>query len=242
MIALDVDGVVLNLEQRIIELGEDLFARPMLRLNNRYRFADRYGLNELEIEQLWREFDQRGLLGQLKPYAGAIEAIQEMQSLGMPIAFVTGIGSNWQAARDANLRACGLRDFQLFCTGSAFEPKRPVLEAIGAHTGHDPAGILIGNGSNELTHTLGLALIEPGRPFFAPGRPPARGDARRCRWSAAHRRQARRSGAGPLVKRDGIAADYVERSGRGGRTHIGRRARRSSGVVVGWRTRTDIAV
>ena len=46
----------------------------------------------------------------------------------------TGIGSNWQAARDANLRACGLRDFQLFCTGSAFEPKRPVLEAIGAHT------------------------------------------------------------------------------------------------------------
>ena len=134
MIALDVDGVVLNLEQRIIELGEDLFARPMLRLNNRYRFADRYGLNELEIEQLWREFDQRGLLGQLKPYAGAIEAIQDMQSLGMPVAFVTGIGSNWQAARDANLRACGLRDFQLFCTGSAFEPKRPVLEAIGAHT------------------------------------------------------------------------------------------------------------
>ncbi|MEZ4700608.1 MAG: histidinol-phosphate transaminase [Rhodothermales bacterium] len=47
------------------------------------------------------------------------------------------------------------------------QPNR-LQEAIGAHTGHDPAGILIGNGSNELTHTLGLALIEPGRPVVLP--------------------------------------------------------------------------
>jgi len=40
--------------------------------------------------------------------------------------------------------------------------------AIGRHTGHDPAGILIGNGSNELTHTLGHGFIERGRQVVLP--------------------------------------------------------------------------
>lgn len=45
--------------------------------------------------------------------------------------------------------------------------------ALAEHLGHDPEGLLIGNGSNELTYTLGLALVAPGvrvvlpRPMFA---------------------------------------------------------------------------
>lgn len=46
-------------------------------------------------------------------------------------------------------------------------------QALARYTGHDAEGILIGNGSNELTYTLGLALVEKGtsvvlpRPMFA---------------------------------------------------------------------------
>ncbi|WP_456428384.1 histidinol-phosphate transaminase [Rhodocaloribacter sp.] len=45
--------------------------------------------------------------------------------------------------------------------------------ALADHLGHDPDGLLIGNGSNELTYTLGLAMVGPGtrvvlpRPMFS---------------------------------------------------------------------------
>ena len=42
--------------------------------------------------------------------------------------------------------------------------RRALAEAIG----HDPDGLLVGNGSNELTHTLGLTLIETGTPVVLP--------------------------------------------------------------------------
>ncbi len=43
-----------------------------------------------------------------------------------------------------------------------------LTRALAERTGHDPAGILIGNGSNELTHTLGLTLISGGTPVVLP--------------------------------------------------------------------------
>lgn len=41
-------------------------------------------------------------------------------------------------------------------------------EALAAHLGHPAEGILIGNGSNELTYTLGLCLIDAGTPVVLP--------------------------------------------------------------------------
>lgn len=43
-----------------------------------------------------------------------------------------------------------------------------LAQALAEYTGHDAAGILVGNGSNELTHTLGLTLIAPGAPVVLP--------------------------------------------------------------------------
>ncbi|MDX1546452.1 MAG: histidinol-phosphate transaminase [Rhodothermales bacterium] len=49
----------------------------------------------------------------------------------------------------------------------ASQPDR-LQAALAEAAGHDPAGVLVGNGSNELTHTLGLALIGPGTPAVLP--------------------------------------------------------------------------
>ncbi len=52
------------------------------------------------------------------------------------------------------------------------QPER-LRRAYAEYTGHDADGILVGNGSNELTHTLGLCFIAPRasvvlpRPMFA---------------------------------------------------------------------------
>jgi len=52
------------------------------------------------------------------------------------------------------------------------QPDR-LRHALAKHLSHDPEGLLIGNGSNELTYTLGLTMIEKGtsvvlpRPMFA---------------------------------------------------------------------------
>ena len=54
----------------------------------------------------------------------------------------------------------------------AEQPHR-LRNALAERTGHSPEGLLIGNGSNELTYTFGLTMIEKGtsvvlpRPMFA---------------------------------------------------------------------------
>ena len=50
-------------------------------------------------------------------------------------------------------------------------PKEQPLELrdqLAAHLDYPPEGLLIGNGSNEITYTLGLCLIEPGRHVVLP--------------------------------------------------------------------------
>jgi histidinol-phosphate aminotransferase len=47
------------------------------------------------------------------------------------------------------------------------QPDR-LRRALAGYTGHDEDGILIGNGSNELTYTFGQCLIEPGAPVVLP--------------------------------------------------------------------------
>ena len=41
-------------------------------------------------------------------------------------------------------------------------------EALAARHGIDPACVIVGNGSNELTYTIGLCLISPGTPVVLP--------------------------------------------------------------------------
>ena len=54
----------------------------------------------------------------------------------------------------------------------AEQPER-LRQALAERLGVEPEGVIIGNGSNELTYTLGMALIEPGgavvlpRPMFS---------------------------------------------------------------------------
>ena len=52
------------------------------------------------------------------------------------------------------------------------QPHR-LIRALAEYTGHDADGIIVGNGSNELTYTFGMTMIEPGtsvvlpRPMFS---------------------------------------------------------------------------
>lgn len=47
------------------------------------------------------------------------------------------------------------------------QPHR-LRDALAGHHGCEPGSILIGNGSNELTHTFGLTMIERGTPVVLP--------------------------------------------------------------------------
>jgi len=48
------------------------------------------------------------------------------------------------------------------------EQSYQLRDALAEHLNHDPDGILIGNGSNELTYTLGYTMIDPGTPVVLP--------------------------------------------------------------------------
>jgi histidinol-phosphate aminotransferase len=47
------------------------------------------------------------------------------------------------------------------------QPDR-LRRAIAEHDDVDPQGVIVGNGSNELTYTFGLAFIDPGTPVVMP--------------------------------------------------------------------------
>ncbi|MEX0747892.1 MAG: histidinol-phosphate transaminase [Rhodothermales bacterium] len=47
------------------------------------------------------------------------------------------------------------------------QPAR-LMRAFADFVGHDPEGVLVGNGSNELTFTLALAMVEHGTPVVLP--------------------------------------------------------------------------
>lgn len=53
------------------------------------------------------------------------------------------------------------------------EQPETLRQALAEHLGHPPEALLVGNGSNELTYTLGLAIVDAGtkvvlpRPMFA---------------------------------------------------------------------------
>ena len=53
------------------------------------------------------------------------------------------------------------------------EQPRRLRDALAERAGHDPEGVLVGNGSNELTYTFGLTMIDRGtsvvlpRPMFS---------------------------------------------------------------------------
>jgi histidinol-phosphate aminotransferase len=48
------------------------------------------------------------------------------------------------------------------------EQPRELREALAEHDGVAPENIIVGNGSNELTYTFGLAFLDPGTPMVLP--------------------------------------------------------------------------
>ena len=48
------------------------------------------------------------------------------------------------------------------------EQPHTLVQALAEHNDFAPEGIIVGNGSNELTYTFGLALIDPGTPAVLP--------------------------------------------------------------------------
>lgn len=48
------------------------------------------------------------------------------------------------------------------------EQPAELVESLSRHTGHPANGILVGNGSNELTHTLGLCFVKADQPVVVP--------------------------------------------------------------------------
>jgi|GEM_PF-5449412 len=133
MIAFDVDGVVLDLETRILDVAEDILGERPQRVCQRYSFEERFALPGGVVERIWTRFNERDLWGDLPAFPRAIEAVNKVQSLGQPVAFVTGIVPAAHALRERNLKRLGLRNFTLFCTGSPVASKRHVLQQLTPH-------------------------------------------------------------------------------------------------------------
>lgn len=159
MIAFDVDGVLLDLETRILDVAEEVLGTRPLRLNGRYRFDERFDLQCEDITRIWERFNARELWSDLPPFPGAVEAIREIRALDIPIAFVTGIPTSAHALRARNLERLGIDGYELECTGSPVANKRPVLQRLGARAFIDDRLGHLRDASGTVEH---LAWIDLG--------------------------------------------------------------------------------
>lgn len=127
LIALDVDGVLLDYSTAYAKAWEKAFGQHPVEVNP---FAfwphERWGIPWLEGEQLKHfkaQFDEV-FWSTLPALPGAVEACAQLVDAGFELIAVTAIESHWQDARILNLEAHGFRIDRLVATGGAL-PGRP---------------------------------------------------------------------------------------------------------------------
>lgn len=127
-VVLDVDGVVLDFYKGAARVLEEMLGRPMIKVDNRPATKYRYGLTDKQYQDMrvvmrshphgWRN---------LPVLAGAVEAIEKMQSAGYKVSFLSSCGQSLFDLRRENLDALGLYDCELICVEDADKNAKGVV-------------------------------------------------------------------------------------------------------------------
>lgn len=132
VVAFDADGVLLDLKTSYLSLATRILGRPLAERTKSYCFQERFGLTREEAEQVRAQLYTFAGMSALPPLPGAVETVRSLKRAGFQVAVVTGIPPALEAARRANFAAAGIEVDAIFCTGSAFDSKRHILEAVRA--------------------------------------------------------------------------------------------------------------
>jgi hypothetical protein len=143
VVALDVDGVLMDLDNHWRLCAEERLQRPISLVTNSYSFAKRFNLSQEEKVDVWNHFTQNGWMATVPFYPKATQMIEDLRELKASIWAVSSIYISAYAQRCESLRGF-IEPEHVICVGTReFDPhqgltqpnhsKMPALKAIGAH-------------------------------------------------------------------------------------------------------------
>jgi hypothetical protein len=143
VIALDVDGVLMDFDNHWRLCAEERLQRPVPLVTNSYSFAKRFNLPQEERVDVWNHFTQNGWMATVPFYPNATKMIEDLRELGASIWAVSSVYTSAYAQRCESLQGF-IEPEHVICVGSReLDPsqnptqpnhsKIPALRTIGAH-------------------------------------------------------------------------------------------------------------
>lgn len=132
-IVLDCDGVILGFDHHFPVVAQHALGRnePLVRVNNEYNLALRYGLSKQELARVFDVFMEHDLGWRGLPLLeGADAVIADLRARGHAIHMVTGIDETHKELRLQNLLTYGIEVDAIHCVGVGHSSKEQVIRQI----------------------------------------------------------------------------------------------------------------
>lgn len=118
LIALDIDGVLVNLDAHMRAVGQQLFGIPMKQISPAYAFHKRYEGLTLEMEvALWEHMEKAELWATAPLYDDVPEALKLLRDAGVGTMCISAAPNRLTAQRIESLKSVDLHETPVICTG-----------------------------------------------------------------------------------------------------------------------------
>lgn len=104
VVALDLDGVLLNFEKSWRQCAEWVLRRTLPDPYEDYDLADRYGLSRREVEKVWGAFHRDNWWERIPMYEESWDVIEELEAMGCSLWAVTNVDARHLDARSVSLQ------------------------------------------------------------------------------------------------------------------------------------------
>ena len=131
IVALDVDGVLLDCDTSFAFVASFAFGRDVPRLNREYNLTKRYGLTQDETDHVFETMKSHPSgWGGMPVLSGAVEAALRLRELGYALHLVTAISEDLKDLRLECLAQAGLVPDGIHCAGHAYASKANILREL----------------------------------------------------------------------------------------------------------------
>ncbi|MDX5935561.1 HAD family hydrolase [Acidithiobacillus thiooxidans] len=132
-VVLDVDGVLLNFEQAWKQCAEETLQHAVIRKENTWDLATRFGLPSENVRQVWDAFHADGWFGRIDPYPYAWELVGALKAMGCEVFAITNVDPAFFRERALTLGdLIPEKNLQLLGAKASPEQRLSVLRALGA--------------------------------------------------------------------------------------------------------------
>ncbi len=159
VIALDVDGVLLDFDEHFRRCAERCLGRNIYRATESYSLTKRFQITEEEKALVWKQFMADGWMATVPVYPSAQQMVNALRDLGTSLWAVTSVDQRMYADRCWSLRDLIPPD-RVICVGDPITrpSKLAAYQQIGAHFVLDDLVVHVEEAKDVITYPVLMDL------------------------------------------------------------------------------------